>query len=184
MRGLSFRRYYIIRSCIGRGFEFMQRTLTRSLIFFFCARDRGICTLVNSAPRCLAAHGLAAAPEESIGMRSSVSSASIFPSAWVAEESRAPGSRGNRQTLSELAASNPAAPPPPRAANRLSASGRICGRTDTPRQREARRPRLAAMTARKRFYWGMRLGIQRSYQIRAPCRILWRATGSTICDTR
>ena len=35
MRGLSFRRYYIIGSCIGRGFEFMQRTLTRSLIFFF-----------------------------------------------------------------------------------------------------------------------------------------------------
>ena len=64
----------------------MQRTLTRSLIFFFCARDRGICTLVNSAPRCLAAHGLAAAQEESIGMRSSVNSAPIFASAGVAEK--------------------------------------------------------------------------------------------------
>ena len=133
----------------------MQRILTRSLIFFFLFATHLFCTLVNSAPRCLAAHGLAAAPEESIGMRSSVSSASIFASAWVAEEARAPGSRGNRQTLSELAASNPAAPPPPRAANRLSASGRVCGRNDTPRQREARRPRLAAMTvtARKRYHW-------------------------------
>ena len=116
MRGLSFRRYYIIISCIGRGFEFMQRTLTRPLIFFFCARDRGICTLVNSAPRCLAAHGLAAAQEESIGMRSSVESGADLCVCRGRREARAPGSRGNRQALSELAASNPAAPPPPRAA--------------------------------------------------------------------
>ena len=75
-------------------------------------------------------------------------------------EARAPGSRGNRQALSELAASNPAAPPPPRAANRLSASGRVCGRNDTPRQREARRPRLAAMTAKNDF-----IGATRQVQV-------------------
>ena len=42
---------------------------------------------------------------------------------------------------------------------RLSASGRVCGRNDTPRQREARRPRLAAMTAKNDF-----IGAARYYQ--------------------